>query len=163
VLLVLAGLVVGTGAAHSAAVEQTCVGTEVTGYDPPLTLTPRLVTVTVNGIYPNCTDAEAFNGTYTETFALTASCLTLADSGSTTRSFVWGDPAVAPSTFEYNVTASAVGGQVVVTNTGVITGGHFAPASALQVITLVTPNIAQCIGSGIANVTGPTTLTIYRP
>ena len=119
-------------------------------------------TITVNGIYPTCTDIQAINGSYSETFTLTASCLVLLDSGTTTRTFAWGNPQAGSSTFDYNVTANEAGGQLVVTNTGLITAGKFAPASALQVITLTTPNILQCLGSGISNVTGPTTLAIYH-
>ena len=148
--------------AHAATVEQTCVGTEVTTFDPPLTLTARATTITVSGIYPTCTNAGAVTATYAETFSLTASCLVLFDSGSALRTFTWGGT-VAPSEFRYNVTSSAVAGQVVVTNTGVITSGGFAPAGAVQVITLVTPNALQCLTGGVTSVTGPTTLTIHRP
>jgi hypothetical protein len=160
-LVAVGGLLISTGPAHAVTVDQTCVGTEVTSYNPPLTLISRPVTITVNGLYPNCTDSAAFNGSYSETFTLTVSCLVLLDSGSPTRTFLWGNGQT--STFLYNVTANEVGGQLVVTNSGVITGGRYAPASAQQIITLVTPNIAQCATSGIANVTGPTTLIIYRP
>ncbi len=145
--------------AAAAAAEQTCVGTEVTTFDPPLTLTARPVTITVSGTYPTCTYAGAVTATYAETFSLTASCLVLFDSGSALRTFTWGGT-VAPSVFEYNVTSNAVAGQVVVTNTGVIKSGGFAPAGAVQVITLVTPNVVQCLAGGVASVTGPTTLTI---
>ena len=143
--------------------DQTCVGTEVTSYNPPLTFTSRPTTITVNGVYPTCTDSAAFSGSYSETFTLTVSCLVLLDSGSPIRTFVWGNPQAEPSTFQYNVTANEAGGQLVVTNTGLITAGKFAPASAQQVITLTAPNILQCLGSGISNVTGPTTLVVYHP
>jgi hypothetical protein len=148
--------------AHAATVEQVCVGTEVTTFSPPLTLTPQQVSITVSGIYPTCTNAGAVTATYAETFSLTASCLTLFDSGSALRTFTWGGT-VAPSQFQYNVTSSAAAGQVVVTNTGVITSGGFAPAGAVQVITLVTPNVLQCLAGGVPSVTGPTTLTVQRP
>ncbi|GAB2963099.1 hypothetical protein [Saccharothrix stipae] len=147
--------------AHAATLEQTCVGTEVTTFDPPLTLTARPTTITVSGVYPTCTHANAVTATYAETFGLTASCLVLFDSGSALRTFTWGGT-VTPSEFRYNVTSSAVAGQVVVVNTGVITAGGFAPAGAEQVITLVTPNLAQCLTGGVASVTGPTTLTVHR-
>jgi hypothetical protein len=159
-LIAVGSPLIGIGPAHAVTVDQTCAGTEVTSYDPPLTFTSRPTTITVSGIYPSCTDSVAFNGSYSETFTLTASCLALLDSGSTTRTFVWGDRQT--STFDYNVTANEVGGQLIVTNTGLITAGKFAPASGLQVITLTTPNILQCLGSGIANVTGPTTLVIFH-
>jgi hypothetical protein len=121
------------------------------------------VTITVNGIYPVCTNSAVPSGSYAETFTLTASCLVLQDSGSTVRTFAWGNPAAETSTFAYNVSATEVGGQLIVTNTGLITAGKFASASAQQVITLITPNTLQCLTTGISNVTGPTTLLIYRP
>ncbi|MFT7838450.1 hypothetical protein Q5530_20110 [Saccharothrix sp. BKS2] len=146
--------------AHAAGLDQVCVGTEVTTFDPPLTLTARPTTVTVSGVYTTCTNPGAVTATYAETFPLTASCLALFDSGSALRTFTWGGTE-APSTFQYNVTSSAVAGQVVVTNTGVITAGGFAPAGAEQVITLVTPNVLQCLVGGVASVSGPTTLTVH--
>jgi hypothetical protein len=163
-LLVTAGsLLVTASPAHAVTVDQTCTGTEVTSYNPPLTLNPQLVTITISGVYPSCTDRDTFNGSYSETSTThTASCAVLPTFTSPTRTFVWGNPAAEPSTFSYNSVVSDVLGQVVVTNTGLITSGEFAPASAQQVITLVTPDIAQCAGSGISNVTGPTTLIIYR-
>ena len=162
-LLVTAGsLLVTASPAHAVTVDQTCIGTEVTSYNPPLTLTPQLVTITISGVYPSCTNRDTFNGSYSESFTHTASCAVLPTFTSPTRTFVWGNPAAEPSTFRYNVIPSDVLGQLVVVNTGLITSGEFAPASAQQVITLVTPNIAQCAGSGISNVTGSTTLIIYR-
>src|ERR1700737_4485938 len=97
VLVTAGSLLVTAGPAHAVTVDQTCTGTEVTSYNPPLTLTPQLVTITVSGVYPSCTDREAFNGSYSETFTLTASCAVLLDSGSPTRTFVWGNPAAEPS------------------------------------------------------------------
>ncbi len=161
VLIAIAGTLVAAPA-QASGVDQVCVGTEVTTYDPPLTLTTRPTTITVSGVYPTCTNPGAVTATYAETFTLAASCLVLFDSGSAVRTFTWGGT-VAPSTFQYNVTASAVAGQIVVTNTGVITAGGFAPAGAEQVITLVTPNLLQCLGGGVPSVTGPTTLTVHSP
>jgi hypothetical protein len=159
----MGGVVLGASPAHAVTVAQTCVGTEVTTFSPPLTLTPRPVTITVNGVYPTCTDPAAPNGTYDESFTLTASCLTLFDAGTATRTVVWGDLAAEPTTFDYNVVSNAVGGQVVTTNSGVLTGGRYTPGSVQQVITLLTPNILQCLGSGVTSVTGPTVLTITQP
>lgn len=163
VVLLTSGLVAGATPAHAAAVVQTCVGTEVTSFDPPLTLVSRPTRITVSGIFPTCTDARAGTASYAETFTIPASCLALFDSGTATRSFAWGDPAVEPSTFVYNVTSTVVAGQIVVTSPGLITGGAFAPASALQTVTLLTPNVLQCATTGVANVTGPTLLAITQP
>ncbi|WP_367127641.1 hypothetical protein [Saccharothrix sp. HUAS TT1] len=147
--------------AQAAAVEQVCVGTEVTTFDPPLTFTARETTITVSGVFPSCTNAGAVTGTYAEVFSLTASCLTLFDAGPAQRTFDWGGT-VAPSEFQYNAVSNAAGAAVVTTNTGVITSGGFAPAGAVQVVSLVTPNALQCLTGGVASMAGPTTLTIQH-
>ncbi|UVS79614.1 hypothetical protein [Actinokineospora sp. UTMC 2448] len=162
VVLVASGVVAGGVPARAGGLVQTCVGTEVTSFDPPLTLVSWPTEITVSGLFPTCTHATARTASYAETFTINASCLVLGDSGTATRSFVWGDPAVAPSTFVYNVTSSAVGGQIVVTSSGLITDGTFAPAGAVQTVTLLTPNTLQCATTGIATVTGPTTVNINQ-
>jgi hypothetical protein len=162
-LLVAVGtLMVGSSTAHALTADQSCVGTEVTSYNPPLTFATRLVTITVNGIFTSCTNPEASTGFYSETFTVSASCLVPLEAASPTRTIVWGNPEAEPSTFRYNVTETEAGGQLIVTSTGAITHGKFAPASAEQVVALVTPNTLQCLSTGISNVTGPTSLTIYR-
>jgi hypothetical protein len=161
--VLVVGAVVGASPAHAVTVAQTCVGTEVTTFSPPLTFTPRPVTITVSGVYATCTDPVASNGSYAETFTLTASCLTLFDAGTATRTLVWGNPAAEPTTFDYNVVTNAVAGQVITTNSGILTNGRYTPGSVQQIITLVTPNILQCLGSGVTSVAGPTTLTITQP
>jgi hypothetical protein len=162
-LLVAVGtLIVGSGTAQALTVEQTCVGTEVTSYNPPLTFTTRPVTVTVNGIFTSCTNPDAPTGFYSETFTISASCLVPLEVASPTRTIVWGNAEAEPSAFRYNVTETEVGGQLIVTSTGAITHGTFAPASAEQIVTLMTLNTLQCLSTGISNVTGPTSLTIYR-
>ncbi|MEU4745263.1 hypothetical protein AB0G02_33035 [Actinosynnema sp. NPDC023658] len=161
VVAVLASAALSATPAHAATVEQVCVGTEVTTFDPPLTFTRRPTTITVSGLFPTCTNVGAVTGTYAEAFDLPASCLVLFDSGPAQRTFTWGG-VVAPSEFQYNATSNVVGATVTTTNTGVITSGGFAPAGAVQVVSLVTPNAAQCLTGGVASMTGPTTLTIQR-
>ena len=163
-LLAAAGSVLASaGQAHAATAVQTCAGTWAVTYDPPITNTPRLVSGVLTGTFPVCTDPQAFNATYTQVFTDVVSCTTLLNAGSTSRTYVWGNPLAAPTTFTYNFTTTVAGGQVVVTNTGVITAGRYAPGSAVQVATLVTPDALACAGSGIGSLTGPTTLTIYSP
>lgn len=162
----LAAALVAAGSAvpaQATTVDQVCTGTWAVTYDPPITNTERLVTGTLSGFFTNCTDPGAFNGSYFQVFQDTVSCTTLLNAGTTTRTFVWGDPEAEPSTFTYNWTATDVAGQVVVTNTGMITSGRFTPASAEQVATLVTPNALLCATTGVASLTGPTTLTVHRP
>ncbi len=161
---VLAAAVSATpAAAHAEAAVQTCTGTWAVTYNPPITNTPRLVTGVLTGTFPVCTDPQAPTASYTQVFTDTVSCTTLLNAGSTSRTYTWGNPSAAPTTFTYNFTTTVVAGQVVVTNTGVITAGRYAPGSAVQVATLVTPNALACAGSGVGSITGPTTLTAYSP
>lgn len=163
VLAAAGGVLAAAGPAHAEAAVQTCTGTWAVTYDPPITNTPRLVNGVLTGTFPVCTDLQAFTASYTQVFTDTVSCTTLLNAGSTSRTYVWGNPLAAPSTFTYNFTTTVVAGQVVVTNTGLITAGRYAPGSAVQVATLATPNALACAGAGISSLAGPTTLTIYNP
>jgi hypothetical protein len=156
-------VLVPAGAAHAEAVVQSCVGTWAVTYDPPITNTPQLVHGVLTGTFPVCTDLQAFTASYTQVFTDTVSCTTLLNAGSTSRTYQWGNPSAAPTTFTYNFTTTVVAGQVVVTNSGLVTAGRYAPGSAVQVATLVTPNALACAGTGVGSLTGPTTLTIYNP
>lgn len=163
-VLLTGGSVLATASpAHALPVSQSCTGTWAVSYNPPITNTPQLVAATLTGVFPLCTDLGAFNATYLQTFTDTVSCTTLLNAGAASRTFVWGNPAAQPSTFVYNWTVTVVGGQAVITNAGSITSGRYAPSSAVQIATLVTPDALQCAGSGVATLTGPSTLTIYGP
>jgi hypothetical protein len=161
VLAVVGSLLVPAGSAQAEAAVQSCVGTWAVTYDPPITNTPQLVTGVLTGTFPVCTDPQAFNASYVQVFTDTVSCTTLLNAGSTSRTYVWGNPLATPTTFTYNFTTTVVAGQVVVTNSGVITAGRYAPGSAVQIATLATPDILACAGAGLGSLTGPTTLTIY--
>ncbi|MGX7828274.1 hypothetical protein ACTG9Q_24600 [Actinokineospora sp. 24-640] len=161
VLVVAGSVLASAGSAHAETPVQTCVGTWAITYDPPITNTPTFLTGVLTGFFPACTDLQAPAASYTQVFTDTVSCTTLLNAGSTSRTYNWGNPLATPTTFTYNFTTTVVGGQAVITNTGLITAGRYAPGSAVQVATLVTPDAAACAGSGISSLTGPTTLTIY--
>ncbi|NUT94745.1 MAG: hypothetical protein HOY78_22265 [Saccharothrix sp.] len=163
VLTTAGGLFATTSVAHAVTVDQVCVGTWAVTYDPPITNTPRVVTGNLTGFFPTCTSLGAPSGSYAQTFTDTVSCATLLSAGAASRTYTWSNPLAAPTTFAYNWTVSDIGGQAVITNTGLITSGTFAPASAEQVAALVTPDALQCDGTGISSLTGPTTLTIFHP
>lgn len=163
VLIAACGVLAPAGASHAATVDQVCVGTWAVTYDPPITNTPTSVQGHLTGYFPACTNVGAPSGSYSQSFTDTVSCATLLSSGAASRTYTWSNPLAAPTTFEYNWTVSVVGGESVITNTGLVTGGEFAPASAEQVATLVTPDALKCAGEGISSLTGPTTLTIFRP
>lgn len=149
--------------AHALAVDQVCTGTWSVTYNPPITDTLRTVSATLSANFPHCTDPEAPSASYSQTFTDTVSCATLLNTGSAAHTFVWGNPAVQPSTFAYAWTVSDIGGQAVITSTGQITSGRYAPDSAEQDSVLVTPDPIQCALSGVATLTGPTTLTVLQP
>ena len=162
--LAAAGSVLATGSpAHALAVDQACTGTWTVTYNPPITTIPRTVSATLSANFPHCTDPDAASASYSQTFTDTVSCATLLNTGSAAHTFVWGNPAAVPSTFAYGWTVNDIGGQAVITSTGQITSGRYAHDSAEQISVLVTPDPLQCVLSGVAELTGPTTLTIFQP
>lgn len=162
-VLATAGGVVATGSpAHALPVDQVCTGTWTVHYDPPITNTLRTVSATLSADFPHCTDPAAPSASYSQTFMDTVSCATVLNLGSAAHTFVWGNPAAQPSTFTYDWTVSDLAGQAVITSTGQISSGKYTPDSAEQISVLVTPDPIQCAFSGIATLTGPTTLTIFH-
>lgn len=161
--LVAAGSVVATGSpAHALPLDQVCTGSWTVTYNPPITLTLQTVSATLSANFPHCTDPDAPSASYSQTFTDTVSCATLLNTGSAAHTFTWGNPAAQPSRFDYSWTVSDVAGQAVITSTGQITSGKYAPDSAEQISVLVTPDPIQCAFSGVATLTGPTTLTIFH-
>jgi hypothetical protein len=155
------GSLVATGApAHARSVGQVCTGTWTVHYNPPITAIPRAVSAVLSADFPHCTDPEAPSASYSQTFTDTVSCATLLNTGSAAHTFVWSNPAAQPSTFAYSWTVSDIAGQAVITSTGQITSGKYTPGTAEQISVLVTPDPVQCLFSGVATLTGPTTLTI---
>jgi hypothetical protein len=160
--LVAMSSVVATGEpAHALPIKQICTGTWTVTYNPSITIIPRQVSATLSADFPSCTDPEAPSASYSQTFTDTVSCATLLNTGSASHTFVWGNPAAQPSTFAYAWTVSDIGGQAVITSTGHITSGRYAPDSAEQDSVLVTPDPIQCALSGVATLTGPTILTVF--
>lgn len=160
--LAAAGSVLATGPARALPVGQVCIGTWRVAYNPPITDTLRTVSATLSANFPHCTDPEAPSASYSQTFTDTVSCLTLLNTGSAAHTFVWGNPAAQPSAFAYDYTVSDIAGQAVITSTGKITSGKYAPDTAEQISVLVTPDPIQCALSGVATLTGPTTTTIFH-
>lgn len=163
VLLAAVGIATTASSAQAVVVNQHCTGTWTVTYDPPITNTPQLVAAKLSGYFPVCSDLQAFNGSYSQAFTDTVSCTTLLNSGSAGRTFTWGNPSAQASVFNYNWTVSVAGGQAVITNVGSITSGRYAPGSAVQVSTLVTPDALSCATTGVVSLTGPSTLTIFGP
>jgi hypothetical protein len=150
------------GPAHALPLDQVCTGTWTVTYNPPITDTLRTVSATLSANFPHCTDPQAPSASYSQTFTDTVSCLTLLNTGSAAHTFVWSNPAAQPSAFTYDYTVSDLAGQAVITSTGRISSGKYAPDTAEQISVLVTPDPVQCAFSGVATLTGPTTLTVFH-
>lgn len=86
------------------------------------------------------------------------SCLTLAVPGTGTRVIEWSTG--EKSEYSYTRVITNVGGQTVRTETGTVTSGLFTGSSVVQVTTLVTLNLLDCLGSGVTSESGVVTLTI---
>jgi len=163
VALAATGSMAATGSpARALLADQVCTGTWTVTYNPPITNTLQTVSAVLRADFPYCTDPEAPSASYSQAFTDTVSCATLLNTGSAAHTFVWGNPAAKPSTFTYDWTVSDIGGQAVITSTGRIASGKYTPDGAEQISVLVTPNPLQCAFSGVATLTGPTTLTILR-
>lgn len=114
----------------------TCLGTQHVHETPGLLLlTPRVTTLTVNEIFAPC-----LSGTHPGITAQSHSsfktrpitCLAVLSPNSFSKVINWSTGAT--STFAFNQVATTVGGNTVVTLTGVITQGLFAGSTAIETI-----------------------------
>ncbi len=138
-----------------------CGGTQITTYNPGLTLTEQSVRVHLTRHFAPCvslSNPQVTFGVTEERRVTTLSCLTLAQPGTGTREIEWSTG--QRSEYSYSRTITNVGGQTVRTETGTVTAGLFQGSRVVQVTTLVTPNLLDCLGSGVTSESGPITLTI---
>ncbi len=149
-------LLVPVGSAHAATL-LSCVGTETDTYDPPVTLTPQMTTIHVVGNLPLCPLGGSVSSVrWDYSTSNMKSCVDLLTPNSGTMKLLYNDGLT--SDFTYTTTITVVGGNNVVTQTGTITAGEFAGATAEAVKTQLAID-PLCIG-GIASSAGATTLTI---
>jgi len=148
-------------AAHAVA-DITCAGTETQMFSPGLRLTPQAETLTVHSIYNPCVstgDPSITFGTTDFSISLPLSCLDLPRSSSGTMPFNWSNG--SQSTFSFNRIATTVGGELVVSETGVITAGEFFGDTVQRTVTGPTLNTLQCVSPpGITSRTGVVSLVI---
>jgi hypothetical protein len=148
--------------AHAAAADITCVGTETQTFSPGVLLTPQTATLTVHSIYNPCVstvDPSITFGTTDFSITQTFSCLILLNPASGTMTFDWSNG--TQSTFSFNRSATTVGGELVVTETGVITAGEFFGDTVERIVTGPTLNTLQCASPpGITSRTGVVSLVI---
>src|SRR4029079_17400676 len=122
VLISAAGVSVASTPAHAAVADVTCTppGSVLVTYNPPLTLTPHNVTVTVNSLYTPCvssTDPTLTSGLSTFTFsAPNRSCASLLGPRSATPKGTWNTGQT--TTMSLNSTANIVGGVYTVVTSG---------------------------------------------
>jgi len=149
-------------AAHAAVADITCAGTETQTFSPGLLLTPQTETLTVHSIYNPCVstaDPSITFGTTDFSISLPLSCLDLPRSSSGTMPFNWSNG--SQSTFSFNRIATTVGGELVVSETGVITAGEFFGDTVQRTVTGPTLNTLQCVfPPGITSRTGVVSLVI---
>lgn len=160
--VLFAALVPLAPAAHAAAADITCVGTETQTFSPGLLLTPQTETLTVHSIYSPCVSAGDPSITFgTTDFSLTLplSCLDLPGSKSGAMFFNWSNG--SQSTFSFNRIVTIVGGDLVVAETGVITAGEFFGDTVQRTVIGPTLNTLQCVfPPGITSRTGVVSLVI---
>jgi len=151
--------------AHAVSVDVTCAGTDTITYQPGLLLTPQTVGVATTKILAPCTssDPTITAGTMQSAFTATLSCSTLFAGRSGTEILSWSNR--RSSTFTFNRAVNDVGGQTTVTQTGSITSGEFAGATAVEQIVYVTPSTLQCLAPPGLTTLGPgsVVLTISTP
>ncbi|TDT39958.1 hypothetical protein EV562_103329 [Streptomyces sp. BK208] len=136
----------------------TCLGAVTQSYDPGLLLTPRTVTFTARVTYSTCVGGTVSTGTQTVTASIVNSCL-LNDPFSSNVGLVEWNTGQTSELTTSNVKVIS-GGQIVVTDTGTVTSGLYAGKKVVQVTTIATPNVLDCVGSGVTSASGVVSLTI---
>ena len=146
-------------------VNATCLGTQHVNHSPGLLLlTPRVTTLTINEIFAPCISPghpgiTAQSHSSFQTRPIT--CLALLSPNSFSKVLTWstGDT----STFAFNQVATTVGGNTVVTLTGVITAGLFAGSTAIETITGPANTLECLFEPGQMNRFNVVTLVIATP
>ncbi|PSL52505.1 hypothetical protein B0I31_113178 [Saccharothrix carnea] len=137
------------GAASGGVLDVTCTppSSQNDTFTPPLTVTPRDVTVGITSQLGPCVSLSnpAITSGAINFSALVRglSCLDLLQSGSITYTIVWNTGQT--STISANYTVTIVGAALVVTRTGTVTSGLFAGSTVLQVITGPATDVLLCI------------------
>lgn len=148
-LIAGAGVVVASSPAHAAIADVTCTppGSVLVTYNPPLTLTPQNVVITVNSLYAPCVSSTVpalTSGSSNFTFSATnRSCANLLGSASAVSTVTWNT--AQTTTLSLNSTANLVGGLYTVVTNGIVTGGLFAGDTVVQNATGPATDILLCL------------------
>ncbi len=141
-----------------------CIGTDTVTFNPAMTNTAQTLQVGIGSNFSSCLgDSSVPSGTSDYSIERTYSCSALLQGGPGSRVITWSNGQT--STFSYTATTEVSElGEVVLTLTGNISAGLFQDQSAEQVSVLTNlgePDFATaCMGSGVTQLSGPTTLTI---
>jgi hypothetical protein len=147
-LLTAGGIAAVNSPAYATAGDATCTppGSVVATYNPPLTMTPQTVTITVNSLWAPCVSATvpaltsaSSNFTFTAT---NRSCATLVGAASYTSTVTWNTGQT--STMSINSNATMVGGVYTVITSGIVTAGLFAGDTVIQNATGPGTDILLC-------------------
>jgi hypothetical protein len=148
--------------AEAASLDLTCVSTQRTTYSPGVTLFPSQQTIQNSSIASPCVSSshpEITSGTAGFTTQGIRSCLTLDQIGGGTAGILWNTGQT--TTYVYNSSTQTIGGQIVLTIIGTVTGGLFQGKSISFVLASPSLNVLSClIPPGITSRLGVGTLTI---
>lgn len=163
-LLICSGWLFASAAAGSAQTLAQCVGTGATTYSPGLLLTPQVVSRNATAIYSPCVtlDPDVTYGIITEgNVTSSLSCLAILQGSGTliTRVITWNTGET--SEWQFTSSVQVLGGIHSVLQTGAITAGKFAGATAIGTRTLLAPPLIECLAPpGVTRQQGLVTLTI---
>lgn len=132
-----------------------CAGTEQASHSPGVTFTARDVGATVADAFTCASsDPGAASGSASDSYTWHGSCLDLpATQGGYDFTLTWSDATTSTWSIS-SYTAGVVAGQLVFTDTGSITAGKFAGATASGVVVDAAPTLLQCLGTGVTSMTG---------
>jgi hypothetical protein len=166
VMACIGTVLVGTAPANAGVLDVTCTppSSNLNSYNPPLTTTPRTVTVSTTALYGPCVSVSQpaiTSGSRTAGFTVTASCLDLLDPGTITYTITWNTG--QSSTITSNYTVVAAGAVLTIASTGVVTSGLFAgdsvvtsytgPATDITLCTLGLGTVASVYTVGVLEIT----------
>lgn len=157
-VLAAANLVI-TGFSAGASTLITCVGPEVTHYDPPLTLVSRPTSIHADANYALCLGGPTSATGKVDGTSPSASCLAISQPDVTE---VVQYNTHQTDVIDYTTSATArVGGFNIVTLTGTVTNGPHQGKTAVKTVQLTPiPEPTACAGDGLDVASGITELEI---
>ena len=159
VALTTGTLLVAAPGAGAAGVDLSCPGQQATSYDPGVTLTPRTVHITTDGVLGPCasSDPTLLSGSYHDDVTGTVDCTFGSVHG--IRTIAWNNGRTSTVSFATTLDAKP-DGETVVVEQGTVTAGEFTGDATLSTITLAQTALAACATpTGVTSTAGPVTTT----